>query len=110
MRRRKRRTSQRNRREECDESDPAERELFDALTPEQWRKHKDFVKRRDEFNVLSWSEQTDMARAVLAMDCELAQQVMRGTIQLFEAHHQLKEAEAFLNALKQRGLIKRGET
>jgi hypothetical protein len=82
----KRRTGQRNRREECDETDEAERLLFRALTPEQWRKHKAFTKRRDEFYALPWSEKVDMARAVLAMDPDLAEQVMHGTIPLFEAH------------------------
>lgn len=75
-----------------------QRELRSVLTPEQWREHEAFIKRRDEFNALPQSERVDMARWVLAVDPDLADEVKNGLVPLFEAYHQLKQAEAFLAA------------
>jgi len=79
--------------------DRVEQELRRALTPAQWREHEAWIKRRDEFDALSRSEQVDIARWVLAVDPDLAEQVKNGLVLLSEAYHELKQAEAFLGQL-----------
>jgi hypothetical protein len=77
-------------------------ELWLCLTPEQWDEHEARKKRKAEFDALSISEQIDIARWVLAMDPDLAKQVMNGYPLLFDAYYQLKQAEAFLLELSRR--------
>jgi hypothetical protein len=68
------------------------------------RKHEEFAKRRDAFNALPKAEQIEMARFVLSHDPELADEVVQGYTPLFEAFHELKQAEGFLKELHRRGL------
>jgi hypothetical protein len=86
------------------EMDEFEQIMGRRVTPEERRKHEAFIKRRDEFRALSKTEQVDIARWVLAVDPELAEQVREGYVPLFEAYHQLKEAAAFLAELDARGI------
>src|SRR5262249_40632693 len=64
-----------------------ERELRRVLTPEQWREHEAFIKRRDDFNALFMSEKEDIARWILAVDADLADKVKNGFVPLFEARN-----------------------
>jgi hypothetical protein len=77
-------------------------ELRYVLTPKQWREHEAFIKRRDDFNALSRSEMVDMARWVLAVDPDLAEQVKNGIVPLFEAYHELTQAEDLLASIEAR--------
>jgi hypothetical protein len=65
------------------------------FSAEQLKEYEEFVKRRDAFNALLRAEQVEMARFVWR-DPELAFQVRDGIKPLFEAFHELKKAEAFL--------------
>jgi hypothetical protein len=77
-------------------------ELRRVLTPKQWREHEAFIRRRNEFYALSFSEMVDMAKWVLAVDSDLAEPVKNGIIPLFEAYHELKQAEDLLASIMER--------
>jgi hypothetical protein len=67
----------------------------------EWeRKHIEFVKRRDAFNALSRAEQVEIARYVLDRAPDLDHAIRHGYKPLFEAFHEIKEAEAFLAAIE----------
>jgi hypothetical protein len=75
-------------------------------TEQEELEYGEFVKRREAFNALPQKEKVEMARFVLAHDPELARGVIGGWVHLWEAFHELKQAEAFLEELDRRGLPK----